>query len=98
LIERGFVALGYEEIAEAVAAPQGPEIGQPQVIVLEFREQVLDRETLEPLAAAGIPMMILGGIPELKEPVIKEFAWAALMRRPFTIGAVADMVERIIRR
>ena len=61
LIERGFVALGYEEIAEAVAAPQGPEIGQPQVIVLEFREQVLDRETLEPLAAAGIPMMILGG-------------------------------------
>ena len=95
LIERGFDALGYEVIAEAVAALQGSEIGRPQAIVLELREQVLDRETLGTLAKAAIPILILGGILELNEPVVHEFAWAVVMKRPFTIGAVADQVEEL---
>jgi DNA-binding NtrC family response regulator len=93
LIERGFDALGYEVVAEAVAALQAPEIERPQVIVLELREQGLDRETLGALAKTAIPTIILGGIMELNEAVVHEFAWAVVMKRPFTIGAVADQVE-----
>ncbi len=97
LTERGFDALSYEVIAEAVAALQGPEIGRPQVIVLELRQQVLDRETLGTLAKAAIPIIILRGVLELNEPVVHEFAWAVVMKRPFTIGAVADKVEELAR-
>jgi hypothetical protein len=95
LAERGFDALGYEVIAEAVAALQSPEIGRPQVIVLELRQQVLDRKTLGTLAKAAIPIIIPRGLPELNEPVVHEFAGAAVMKRPSTIGAVADLVEEL---
>lgn len=97
LIERGFDALGYEEIAEALAALHDPRTDRPHVIVLELREQDLNRETLAPLAGAGVPIVILGGIPELNEPAIREFAWTAVMRRPFTLGAVADKVGELAR-
>jgi hypothetical protein len=97
LIERGFDALSYEVIAEAVAALQGPEIGRPQVIVLELREQVFDRETLGTLAKAAIPIIIPRGIPELNEPVVHEFVWAAVMKRPLTLEAAADKVEELAR-
>ncbi len=97
LIERGFDALGYEEIAEALAVLHHPRADPPQVIVLELREQDLHREILGPLAEAGVPIVILGGIKELNEPAIQEFAWAAVLKRPFTIGAVADQVEELAR-
>ena len=98
LIERGFDALGYEEIADALTALHHPRTGRPQVIVLELREQDLNQDTLGPLVEAGVPIVVLGGIPELNEPAIEELAWAKVMRRPFTLGAVADEVEELIGR
>jgi DNA-binding NtrC family response regulator len=95
LIERGFDALGYEEVADALAALHHPRTGRPQVIVLEVREQDLNQDTLGLLVEAGVPIVVLGGIPELDEPAIQEFAWAAVMRRPFTLGAAADKVEEL---
>jgi hypothetical protein len=95
LIERGFDAVGYEEIAEALAVLHHTGTDRPQVIVLELCGQDLSRETLGAFAEAGVPILILGGTRELNEPAIKEFAWAKVMRRPFTLGAVADEVEEL---
>ncbi len=97
LIERGFDARGYEEIAEAVVALQRRGTARPRGIVLELREQALDRDTLAVLARSGVPVMVLGGMPELNEPVVHEFGWAGMMRRPFSIGEVADRVEELVR-
>jgi hypothetical protein len=35
---------------------------------------------------------------ELNNPLIQEFKWAKLLRRPVSIGEVADAVEECLRR
>jgi len=95
LIERGFDARGYEEISEAIRGLRHRSVSAPQVIVLELREQALKREELEELTWPGIPIILLGGVPELNEPVIKEFEWTAVLKRPFRIGDVVDLVEKL---
>ncbi|HXG68694.1 MAG TPA: hypothetical protein VNO70_26595 [Blastocatellia bacterium] len=98
LIERGLDAVGYTETLPALVALHHPRTTKPQVIVLELRGQHMKKESLGALARSGVPVIILGGAAELREPVVNEFDWAAVMRRPFTIGAVADKVEELARR
>ena len=98
LIERGCEAIGFTAIVEAVITLQFLAGPKPHVIVLELREQDLGRELLSALAGTGIPIVVLGGAMELNEPVIREFDWAAVIKRPFTLGAVTDKVIELARR
>jgi NAD(P)-dependent dehydrogenase (short-subunit alcohol dehydrogenase family) len=54
------------------------------------------KEEVERLIRYAIPVVILAGAVELNGEWVKEHEWAAVMRRPFTIGAVADKVERLL--
>ena len=96
LIERGFEAIGYIALSHALAALFHPDIVKPDIVVLELREQVLKRDELEALTRKGIPTIVLGGAMELNEKLVNEFEWAASICRPFTIGAVADVIEELI--
>jgi len=96
LIERGCEAVGYEDIRTALAALRRRESPLPEVLVLELRGQLLDAQALDALCAAGVPVVILGGAVELNDPAIRSRHWAAVLRRPFTIGAAADAVQRIL--
>ncbi|MCF6157322.1 MAG: hypothetical protein E3K32_01845 [wastewater metagenome] len=93
LIERGFDAVGYINIAHALWAYRHPLIEKPNMIVLELRDLTLKRNELELLFQIGVPIIALGGTAEFNERLIGEFTWTAMMRRPFTIGAIADVVE-----
>ncbi len=44
----------------------------------------------------GIPVSLLVGSVEANEPVVKQDNWAAVMRRPISIGAIADKVQEVI--
>lgn len=96
LIERGFDAIGYEEISTALRWLRYPRTPKPQLIVLELRGQPLTSKELERLKQIGIPVIALGGTLELNEPLIKGFKWAAVMKRPFRIGEVVDWIEQWI--
>jgi DNA-binding NtrC family response regulator len=96
LIERGYDAVGFLELDEAMAALRAPHPQKPQVIVLELRDQVLTRSVLEALADSKMPVIALTGVLELNNPLVRDFNWAAVLSRPFALGNVADAVERVL--
>jgi len=94
LDEHGFETIGYAHLSEAVAdlrlrAPR------PEAIVVELHDQYLEAILLEGLTRSGIPVVVLTGSMERDEGITKGYGWAAVMRRPFTIGAVVEMVQEI---
>jgi hypothetical protein len=96
LIARGFDAVGYEDPAQAIAALGRPGGAKPRAIVLELRGMTLRRSELASLARLGVPLVALGGMAELNEEEIRKTQWAAVLRRPFTIGDVAEVVGRMV--
>ena len=97
LLERGCDAIGFVTLSQALAALHHPGTLRPRAIVLELRGPPPARsEELSALARTGIPTIILGGAIELNEKSVGEFGWAAVIKRPFTIGTVADVVEDIL--
>ena len=95
LIERGFEAVGYMELSHALAALRHPNVLKPSLIVLELFGLSFGRDELEALVRFEVPTVLLGGAMQLSRPFIGELEWAAVMKRPFTVGDVADLVERI---
>jgi hypothetical protein len=96
LIERGFEAIGFMELTHALMAFHHPIYANPCLIVLELRGLSLKGDELDTLARVGIPTVALGGAVELNAEWVKQFEWAAVLRRPFTIGNVADVVEELV--
>ncbi|HEY2933262.1 MAG TPA: hypothetical protein VGK99_16095 [Acidobacteriota bacterium] len=95
LIERGFDAVGYPEISHALAAVPLSGERKPRMMVLDLCGQSLDGAVLSRLKQVRVPVILLGGAVELNDPITREFEWAAVLRRPFTLGKVADMVEKL---
>lgn len=85
LIERGFDAVGYVTVRDAIdALPERT----PHAIVVELRGQPMP--LVERLPAIGVPIVVIGGTPEVNN--LPERAWAAVMRRPVSLGEIADRV------
>jgi hypothetical protein len=95
LIERGFEAVGYADLSSAVAALRHPATDRPRVLVLELRELAIEISLLDALMWTGIPVVLLVGAIEANEQVVKDYKWAAVMKRPFSIGAIADEVQKV---
>jgi hypothetical protein len=85
LIERGIDAVGYLRPAEALAR-----LGArfPDLIVVDVRDTT--REEIADLFKVGMPVIGIVGIPE--PPWLADFNWAVLLRRPVSIGEIADAV------
>lgn len=96
LRERGFDAVGYTEIEQALQDLQRPYSSKPCLIVLELRQQSLKDDELMAMQETRIPIVALSGLTEFNEPTVQEFPWTAILRRPFTISEVADLVEKTI--
>ncbi len=95
LIERGYTAVGYIKLGPVLSALRRTSSPKPRVLILELRQQSVTHGDLQCMASTGIAVIILGGAVELQQPGINEFEWAAVMKRPVTLGEIADMVERI---
>ena len=95
LDEHGFETIGYARLSEAVADLRLRPLPRPEAIVVELHDQYLEAILLEGLIGSGIPVVLLTGSMERDEGIAKGYRWAAVMRRPFTIGAVVEMVQEI---
>ena len=97
LIERGYDAVGYLDVGEALAdaVPGRP---HPRLLVLELRGQALDPARLDALAGIGVPVLVLGSALDLAEPVVRDQRWTHVLRRPVSLGEVADWVEMLVPR
>ncbi len=97
LLDRGFDAIGYEEVDGVMAALKDPHQPKPCIIVLELHALSPSEEELDALARLSIPVVAIAGAVELSQPWVKKFNWAALIQRPVRIGQIADRVEKLIR-
>ena len=96
LIDRGFDAIGFIEFHQALAAWNDPDQPKPGILVLELHDLSPTDEELKALARLPIPLIALGGAVELNQDWIKEVKWRALIRRPVTIGQVAETIEKLL--
>jgi len=97
LIERGINAVGYVAITHALIELQHPQKANPSLIVLELRNQVLKKYALDTFKNSHIPIIILGGFVELNNKLIKDYEWAMIIKRPCTIGTIANAVENFLK-
>ncbi len=97
LIERGYEAVGHVLLGDALKdlGAGGPQ-ARPDALILELRGQEVSQVGLRELAGSSIPVIILGGNVELNDPSLRQFQWAAVRRRPITLGEIADSVESIV--
>jgi hypothetical protein len=91
LIERGYDAIGFESARDAVAALRVPG-SRPGVVVADLAGQQ-DGEALSALARLGCRLLAIGGAVELGGAAARAVPWAELLRRPVSLGSVADAVE-----
>ena len=96
LIERGFEAVGYTDLASAVASLGHSPRFRLSALVLELRDQTVETRLLDVMMKTGIPVILLVGLVEANEPVVKQYDWAAVMKRPTSIGAIADKVQELV--
>jgi DNA-binding NtrC family response regulator len=84
LIERGLDAVGYLRPADALA-----HLGArfPDLIVIDLRDAT--REAVAQLFQLGVPVIgVAAGKPEPEW--LNAYKWGALLRRPISIGEIAD--------
>jgi len=95
LIERGHDAVGFITIRDAVISLTLGRARQPALIVCDLHGQELDRGLARGLFQSGAPIIAIAGNVEADDGWIRGLPWAAFLRRPITIGSVADMVGRL---
>jgi hypothetical protein len=93
LIERGYDAVGFVTLREALVRLVLPRARPPAVLVLDLHEAVLDRLPLALLDRADVPIIALADATRSVDERIGRLERVAVLRRPLTIGAIADAVE-----
>jgi hypothetical protein len=98
LIERGYDAVGFPALRDALTAlPVARARGRrPALVVVDLGALDVEPRLLDALGRAGAPVLGVAGAAAAEDELVRAFPWAALVRRPVTIGAIADAVERLI--
>ena len=96
LIERGYDATGFVTLEEAIHRLMLPPARRPELLVLDRRDQVVDERMSALLSRAGVPILVVADIAhpggDALAPVVE------ILRRPVTMGSIADAVDRLIGR
>jgi hypothetical protein len=95
LIERGYNPYGFITIADALDALSRGLSTKPEAVVLELRGQDCTPQLIESIRNLGAPTILLGGGPELNDPAIVKYQWDGILKRPFSLGTVANLVEKL---
>jgi len=96
LIERGYDPYGFITISDALDSLSRASSSKPQLIILELRGQNLSGRVVEGIRNLGIPIIVLGGTAELNDSLIQQQQWAVILRRPVSLGKIADVVQQLI--
>jgi len=97
LIERGYDPYGFITITDALDSLswQAPS-PKPELIILELRGQKLNEQFIEAVRGLRIPTILLGGAAELNEPLVQRQQWEVVLKRPISLGKIADAVQKIV--
>jgi FixJ family two-component response regulator len=93
LIERGYDAEGFVTVTELLVR-LALASARPALVVIDLQGQRWNDRQLERLLGDDFPVIAIGGATEWEDERLRTRRWARFLRRPLTIGAVADEVER----
>jgi len=61
-----------------------------------LRGQNLTSQLVEAMRNLQVPTIVLGGAPEVNEPLIQHEKWEVVLKRPVSLGQIADAVQKIV--
>jgi DNA-binding NtrC family response regulator len=96
LIENGNDAYGFITISDALESLSQATSPKPELIVLELRGQDLTCELLEAVQNLHVRTVALGGNVELNDPLVQQQQFRAVLKRPFSLGDIAEVVRKIL--
>jgi len=91
LIEHGFDAVGFETVGDASDALL---MRPPDIIVIDVHGQPIPQAVN--LLRIGVPVIVIAGATDVQE--LPDVDWAAVLRRPVSIGEIVDVVTDAARR
>jgi hypothetical protein len=98
LIERGYEAVGFVTVGDALAALALQPARRPLLAAIDLQGHSLDPRQLAPLLRGGFPTLAIGGLAEWGTEPVRNLPWTATLRRPLTIGSIADEIGRLLPR
>lgn len=96
LIERGYEAVGFESLRDGLSALILRPGQRPRLIVLDLQDQAANVRPVAALVGRGIPVLAIGGATAWSDEELRHLPWADFLRRPVSLGAVADRVDALV--
>jgi hypothetical protein len=96
LIERGFDAVGFESVVDAVAALTVPGQAQPLVALVDLTTQEAELAGLPEIVSSGCRLVGLQSAVEDSADAARGIPWSAMLRRPVALGALADAIAAVV--
>jgi DNA-binding NtrC family response regulator len=97
LIERGYDAIGFTSVEEAIGRLAVQRGRRPRLVLVDLAGQALTRGGVALLSAGDVPVIgIAGAVDAAGAP--ERLGLSALMRRPVSLGDIADAVARTLAR
>jgi len=96
LAERGYDTFGFPDVTRALAALHAPGKTAPSLAVIELSAADPRQAEVRQIASRGIRLLGLTDARSARGALAHEIPWSALMRRPCTIGEIADRVESLL--
>jgi len=94
LIERGYDATGFETLKDAVVRLLVARSRRPALLVIDLHGQMIDDKLARVLLRERLPVIAVADATSSE--IAPRGAVVELLRRPLTIGAVADAVDRFM--
>ena len=96
LIERGYDPYGFVTIRSALESFSQGLAAKPRLIILELRGQNLTERIIDAIRDVRVPIIVLGGSIELNECLIQQNKWEVVLKRPISLGTIADVAQKIV--
>ena len=95
LLARGYEAVGFHRVLDALVRLDDADVPRPAAVVLELRDQPVSPALPGALGETGLPVVLLGGALELGDPSLAALPAMEVLRRPFSVGDVVHAVMRV---
>lgn len=95
LIERGYDATGFVSVKDAVRRLIVARSQRPALLVVDLAGQLIDEKLRATLIGERLPILAIAGSAYADRD--RPGLFVGVLRRPLTIGAIADAVERLMR-
>jgi hypothetical protein len=93
LIERGYDAIGFEGIDEAILRLATSRERRPRLVLVNLSGQTVTPGAVALLGAGGVPVLGVAGARDGEG-----LGLSAVLRRPVSLGQIADAIERALPR